>query len=330
MIIVLFTAHLAQLQAENQITQSYRFAKGTAQNMLSGIRTWITYCVYFSRPVLPATACSVVPFLELMSVTVTYSHLKHLLSAVKFYHLTKGLVFPEHDFEIVNTLHGLKRRKAHTPHQALPLTPAILRNMFTKLDMQKVKDRALWCSYLVTFYCLFRKSNSVPKSANNLDLKRTLLRKHIQVDAVNNMVYIHVTFAKTIQFGNRDLVIPIPGNSDSALDPVRHLLALFSAAPCLPDSPAFSFKAGHFITYSTFTTSLKKLLSAAGYNPSLYSGHSFRRGGATFLFQLGASVLQIQASGDWSSQCFVRYLHVSEEERFRVQLLVAGAISAGA
>ena len=314
---------MVQLQAENLISQSYRFAKGRAQNMLSCIRTWVTYCVYFSRPVLPATACTVVPFLELMSITVTYSHLKHLISSVKFYHLTKGLVFPEHDFEIVNTLHGLKSRKAHTPHQALPITPTILRNMFTKLDMDKVKDRALWCSYLVTFYCLFRKSNSVPKSANNIDLKRTLLRKHIQVDEVNNMVYIHVTFAKTIQFGNRDLVIPIPGNSDSALDPVRHLLALFSAAPCPPESPAFSFKLGHFITYSTFTTSLKKLLSAAGYNPSLYSGHSF-------LFQLGASVLQIQASGDWSSQCFVRYLHVSEEERLHVQLLVAGAISAGA
>ena len=324
-----FAVFLAQLEAENLTSQSYRFAKGTAQNMLSGIRTWFTYCVYFRKPTLPATSSSIVPFLELMSLTVTYSHLKHLLSAVKFYHLAKGQTFPEHDFDINNTLHGLKRRKAHTPHQALPLTPAILRDIFIKLDMSKDKERALWCSYLVTFYCLFRKSNSVPKSSNNVDMKRTLLRKHILVDAARNMVYVHVTFAKTIQFGNRDLVIPIPGNSDPALDPVRHLQALFTAVPCPPDTPAFSYKSNSFITYSTFTTNLKKLLSAAGYNPTLYSGHSFRRGGATFLFRLGASILQIQASGDWSSQCFVRYLHVSEEERLRVQLLVSQAISSG-
>ena len=317
------------MEAENLTSQSYRFAKGTAQNMLSGIRTWLTYCVYFSKPVLPATSSSVIPFLELMSITVTYSHLKHLLSAVKFYHLTKGFEFPEHDFDISNTLHGLKRKKSHTPHQALPLTPRILRDLYRGLDMRKDKDRALWCSYLVTFYCLFRKSNSVPKSATNIDLKRTLLRKHIHVDTGKNMVYVHVTFAKTIQFGNRDLVIPIPGNSDPALDPVRHLHALFTRVPCQPESPAFSFKPNSFITYSTFTTSLKRLLGFAGYNPSLYSGHSFRRGGATFLFKLGASILQIQASGDWSSQCFVRYLHVSEEERLQVQLPVSSAISSG-
>ena len=317
------------MEAQNLTSQSYRFAKGTAQNMLSGIRTWVTYCVYFSRPVLPATSSSVIPYLELMSITVTYSHLKHLLSALKFFHLTRGFTFPEHDFDINNTLHGLKRRIAHTPHQALPLTPTILRELFRSLDMRKDKDRALWCSYLVTFYCLFRKSNSVPKSANNLDLKRTLLSKHIHVDTRNNVVYVHVTFAKTIQFGNRDLVIPIPGNSDPALDPVRHLHALFTRVPSPPDTPAFTFKSNNFITYSSFTTSLKKLLGMAGYNPSLYTGHSFRRGGASFLFKLGASILQIQASGDWSSQCFVRYLHVSEEERFKVQLLVSEAISSG-
>ena len=323
------SVYLAQLEEKNLESQSYRFAKGTAQNMLSGIRTWFMYCVFFNQPILPSTSSTVVPFLELMSLTATYLHLKHLLSAVKFYHLAKGVSFPEHDFDIENTLHGLKRKLSHTPHQALPLTPGILRDLFRKLDMSSVKDRALWCSYLVTFYCLFRKSNSVPKSAKNIDLRRTLLRRHVHVDTASNMVYIHVTFAKTIQFGNRDLVIPIPGNSDPALDPVRHLQKLFSKVPCSPDAPAFSYAASQFITYSNFTTCLKKLLGLTGYNPRDYSGHSFRRGGASFLFRLGASILQIQASGDWSSQCFVRYLHVSEEERLRVQQLVAKAISSG-
>ena len=72
-----------------------------------------------------------------------------------------------------------------------------------------------------------------------------------------------------------------------------------------------------------------KLLKLAGYDPSLYSGHSFRRGGATMLYKLGASILQIQASGDWASQCFVRYLHVSAEDRQSVQMLVSEAISSG-
>ena len=320
---------LWQLRAENRVSQSYRFAEGTAKNMISGIRTWFTFCCYFAIKPLPATSESIVPFMELMAITVSYEHVKHLLLAVKFLHEAKGLVYPEHDFDIVTTLHGLKRKLARVPHQALPLTPKILREMYQKLDMANLRDRALWCSYLVTFYCLFRKNNSVPKSLSKVNLKKTLLRKHIVVDEFANMVYVNVTFSKTNQFGNKNIVIPIPGNTDPALDPVRHLSKLFSSVKCSEDSPAFTYGAMKFISYSSFTNILKKLLSATGYNPGLFSGHSFRRGGATFLYKLGASILQIQVSGDWVSQYFARYLHVSEEERLHVQNLISAAISSG-
>ena len=297
--------------------------------MISGIRTWFYFCVYFKFPARPATRESLVPFLQLMSITVTYEHLKHLLSAIKFYHQAIGETFPDHDFDVNNTLHGLKRELSHTVFQALPITPSILRSLFAGLNMSKPKDLALWCSYLVTFFCLFRKSNSVPKSSKQMDMKRTLQRKHIRVDLAANIVYVHVTFSKTIQFGQRDLIIPIPGNEDAALDPVRHLHALFELCPCPQDSPAFTYSATSCITYSAFTTSLKQLLQKAGHNPSLFSGHSFRRGGATLLYNLGATILQIQASGDWSSQCFARYLHISEEERLKVQTMVSSALSGG-
>ena len=77
-----------------------------------------------------------------------------------------------------------------------------------------------------------------------------------------------------------------------------------------------------------FTTRLKSLLTKAGYNADLYSGHSFRRGGATFLHSVGGTSLMVQASGDWSSTCFTRYLHLSFGERLRSQVLIANAISA--
>ena len=324
-----FSVFLDQLRAENRVSQAHRFTKGTAQNMVSAIRTWFTFCVFFSFPHMPATAETIIPFLELMAITVTYNYLKHLMTAVKFYHQTQGLDFPEHDFNIVNTLHGLKRKLFNTPRQALPLSPDIMRAMHRHLDMSKGKDLATWCSYLVSFYCLFRKSNTVPKSASKINLQRTLLRRHIRIDENSNTVFVHVTFSKTIQFGDKDIIIPIPGNSDPVMDPVRHLKKLFSSVRCSEDSPAFSFSRDKFITYSGFTTQLKKLLGQAGYNPDLYSGHSFRRGGATFLFKLEASILQIQSSGDWASQCFVKYLYITEDERLVVQRLMASAISAG-
>ena len=138
---------------------------------------------------------------------------------------------------------------------------------------------------------------------------------------------MYIGFRKTNQFGGRDTVIPIPGNQDPALDPVRHLHSLLSSSTSPSDYPAFSYGPSQFITYSKFTRRLKTLLSKAGYNPDLFSGHSFRRGGASFLHSCGGSALMVQSSGDWSSQCFTRYLYLSEEERLKAQSLISQGIS---
>ena len=140
------------------------------------------------------------------------------------------------------------------------------------------------------------------------------------------MAYLYIGFGKTNQFGGRDTIIPFPGNSDPALDPVRHLHSLLSNTDASPNQPAFSY-GSKFITYSIFTSRLKDLLKKAGLNPALYSGHSFRRGGATYLHECGGDSLMIQASGDWSSQCFTRYLYLSESERLKAQSLISRGIT---
>ena len=140
-------------------------------------------------------------------------------------------------------------------------------------------------------------------------------------------MYIYCNFSKTDQFGANELVIPVPGNSDPSLDLVRHMSALFSTVQADPEDPAFNFGPSKFIHYKLFTDRLKSLLSQASLDPSLYSGHSFRRGGASFLYRVGGSVLQIMASGNWSSTCFTRYLFLTEDERLEAQLLIATAIS---
>ena len=73
------------------------------------------------------------------------------------------------------------------------------------------------------------------------------------------------------------------------------------------------------VTYSDFTKELRSLLDAAGFIASSYSGHSFRRGGATYLYSLGADPLLIQASGDCATDCFTRYIFLSLEQRLTAQ-----------
>ena len=263
-----------------------------------------------------------------MSKTSGFSHLKHLYSSVKYLHVALDYEFPENSFQLDTTMQGLKRRLANVPFQVLPLSPQILRRMYRHIDSSKAEDRALWCSYLCAFYGLLRKANTVPESTK-FDPRKVLVRRNIKVDLANNMVYMYIGFGKTNQFGGRDTIIPIPGNADPVLDPVRHLHSLLSTTASTPDTPLFSYGQSQFITYSKFTQRLKVLLRKSGYNPDLFSGHSFRRGGATFLHSCGGTSLMVQSSGDWSSQCFTRYLYLSESERLRAQSLISRGISDG-
>ena len=325
--VICIFAELNKLRTENIRTQGFKYTKQSAANILSGIRQWIFFTLYFMIPVLPATVDPLVCFLELMSKTSGYQHLKHLLHSVKFLHQALNLSFPEDNFQLDMTMQGLKRKLLRVPFQVLPITPKVLRDMFHHLDLRKKSDLALWCAFLISFYALLRKKNVVPAPGHHDPLK-VISRRHIQICPERNVIYLYVGFSKTNQFGARDLVIPIPGNQDPVLDPVRHLTALFSSVPADDDSPAFMFSPQSYINYDSFTRRLKDLLTRAGYPASSYSGHSFRRGGATFLHACGGTALMVQATGDWSSSCFTRYLFLSTSQRWSSQLLMARGIVA--
>ena len=317
---------LQALRLQNRKTQGFKYTKESAKNVKSAIRQFFYFILYFKLSPYPVSVDTLVCYMEFMARSSGFPHLKHLLSSVKFMHEALDQPFPTNSFMLDMTMQGLKRRLARVPFQVLPLTPGILKRMYPHLNMSLPQDQALWCSYLLSFYGLLRKSNAVPKSTL-LDPGKVLTRQNISVDLVNNMVYLYLGYGKTNNFCTRDVIIPIPGNNDPVLDPVRHVCSLFTKVQVDPSAPAFTYRAGSCITYTTFTSRLKSLLKKAGLDPDLYSGHSFRRGGATFLHSCGGTALMIQASGDWSSQCFTRYIYLSEGERLHSQHLMARRIN---
>jgi hypothetical protein len=198
--------------------------------------------------------------------------------------------------------------------------------MYKHINPNKTQDLSLWCSFLVAFYCLFRKANVVPKDCN-FDPECVLKRSDIVIDEEGQHVLIYVNFSKTNQYQKSFHVIPIPANDDPALDLFRHIKRLFSSVKVPESSPAFMFTKSSFITYKSFTSRLKGLLAKTGLDPSLYSGHSFRRGGASHLYGIGGSTLMVQVLGDWRSQIFTRYLYLSIEDRHAAQDLIRHSIN---
>ena len=275
---------------------------------------------------MPASPVNFALFLELMSRTSSYGHLKNVTSGVRYLHHTTGHDFPTDSVWLEDTLQGLKRKLKGTPKQVLPINPVILRCMYPSVNLKSNADIAMWVGCLLAFFTLFRKANLCPRN-HQFDPQTVLTRDDVVLDEDGQRVLVYVNFSKTNQFSRRRRCIPIPTNKDPALDLFRHVQLLYSRVKAEDDVPALSFSSRSFITHRTFTTKLKHWLLQAGLDPSLFSGHSFRRGGASYLYSIGGSTLMVQVMGYWRSQVFTRYLYLTMEDREAAQALIQSAIN---
>ena len=76
-----------------------------------------------------------------------------------------------------------------------------------------------------------------------------------------------------------------------------------------------------------FFKKLHHCLTHAGLKDTQYSGHSVRRGGATYAFRCGAPVELISLQGDWSSDAVLLYIAQPLEWRIVVAHLIAQNIT---
>ena len=64
-----------------------------------------------------------------------------------------------------------------------------------------------------------------------------------------------------------------------------------------------------------------------GYDSSSYAGHLFRRGGASFAFQVGVPLELIKIMGDWKSNAVSLYLTVPLKTRLHTSNLITNIFS---
>lgn len=302
------------------------YAEGTKRNHRSNLKQFIIFCVKFGKPVCPTNRDTLMAFARLEAATMAYDSIKNIFSSIKFLHNALNESFPDDDWQVESTLKAIKRELAGAAHQTLPITPQILMKMYLFIDTNTAKGLADWACFLTSFYCLLRKSSAVPASLTKFNPMTGLSRQKISFPSNHDICMVLLNHSKTNQFGNHSMIIPMVTNPVNSLCPVFHMKELFARFQLDPSLPAFSYVEKNkvkCITYDGFTKELRRLLNAAGYKASSYSGHSFRRGAATHLYSLGADSLLIQASGDWRTDCFQRYIFLSLEQRLQAQQKMA-------
>ena len=98
----------------------------------------------------------------------------------------------------------------------------------------------------------------------------------------------------------------------SKLYPTAAILHAFSFTPPAADSQDFNWveaptSKSRVFTYNQFLCKLRDHLALIGNNPTLYAGHSFRRGGVSVAYQSGVLIEPIKALGDWRSDTILIY-----------------------
>jgi hypothetical protein len=261
-----------------------------------------------------------------LAKTCTFTSAKAHMSAIRHLYISRGLENPiplSHKVRLC--LRGLRRRKGDgAPNRKLGITIGLLRLMAEKTNREDPEEVAFMTAALVAFFTCARKANVTVENGKSWDPEKGLRRRDVKLLPEAHSLLVTFRHTKTIQFKERILEIPICGVKGSILDPVwwwcRHLC--LSGSSVGRDDQAFSFKPhvgkGHmFMTHKRFVERLKLMLRKVGTDPSSFSGHSFRRGGATFLFKACGNSRMVQAMGDWKSNAFSIYVSVDLADRWK-------------
>jgi len=299
----------------------------------------LLFCLYIKGPVqiLPVSDNLLCQYLWWRSLTVDPKSLKTGLSAVRYLHERLGYTWiPVVDrFKVHRCLMGLKRQCCTPAQQKLPITPAILLAMRrnTNIDWEHPLMIVIWAAMLVAFFCFLRKDNFTVNKANAYNYRKHLARGDVQI--LRDSLRFTFRHSKTNQFGLREHVTMAHAMPGKVLDPHQAVIRAFNLCPQASDTaPAFAVPTGRGggstpLTHDMFVNALRYCLGMIGVDPAKYSGHSFRRGGATFAHRLGVDPLLIKRMGDWRSDAYMRYIdHNTPEGLARLPRTLAAACSA--
>ncbi len=194
--------------------------------------------------------------------------------------------------------------------QPLPLTLPILLRVCEYIRKHPdhfggpLTSLALRTSFALAFACFLRKAEFTYSSFSP---DRHLCRSSVSFSRSGDRATLRLPASKTDP-GRKGLELPIAPGSAS-LCPLRLLRKWFASVPAGPNAPLFSVGALPF-TGERVVSALRLALSAVGYQPLLFTGHSFRSGAATWAASIGVPSDRIKIMGRWEGESFRRYIRL--------------------
>lgn len=302
------------LDHEVHFYRGHTFAPSTNRTYIAQRQAFLKFCTEINICPVPLSQENLGRYIAFLSRRLCFTSVRQYLNVVRIIHLEAGHANPlEHNWYVASILKGVKRVKGCHSEQKLPITLDILKRLVCHLNLTLPLDRVFWAACLVAFYSFFRKSNLLIPTLDAFDPSRHLCRSDVNFRP--DGAVLTVRWSKVIQFRERTLLIPLPLIKNSLFCPSTALLGLCLNTPLQKDpAPLFSYADNGSaipLTQDRFISKLRGALTYLGYPANKYSGHSFRRGGASLALQCGLPVDLIKIQGDWNSNAYERYLEPS-------------------
>lgn len=313
----------SKLEEECSVFESNSYAKSTGATRSMQMKLYFKFCEEFKERLSP-TPCppeQLRMYISYIARKLSYSSIKNYVSALNGFLKEEGE--PPIDYKahrLVKLMRGIRRTLGDAKHQSPPLLPSHLKKMLATTN-NSPGHRAIYAAILCSFRALLRKCQ--------VTVSESTLTRHNFSFYEWGMI-IQVVKSKTIQFKERELLIPVAYTSNRDLCAVTWTARHFADFPADDASPAFLLPQGDSttpLTYAIYNASIKLWCSKIGLDPLSISSHSLRRGGATFMRMSGASIQEIKERGDWHSDAVYDYLHAPLSERISVELRASHILS---
>ncbi|RLN95758.1 hypothetical protein BBJ28_00011833 [Nothophytophthora sp. Chile5] len=223
-------------------------------------------------------------------------------------------IFPAHQHHAI-LLRGIRRFSSPVTKQ-YPLSAQLLRIIAQDLDLKQARLQLLWGGILLGYFFLLRRSEylHIGRRHHGYILRLgdiSFLNSDgqcVQPRAARR-IGIKLMGAKNNQYG-REEVRYLDKSGDKVLCPIKAARWIEKGAKHFgtrSDQPALSTRQSHGITAKEVARTIKTAASRVGLDPTRFSTHSIRIGGATALLNSGADRLAIKLLGRWLSNTYEEY-----------------------
>ena len=234
------------------------------------MRTYTKFCQELNIAPLPLSQSDLARYIAYLASRLSYSSIKQYVNIIRIMHLEAGLPSPlGASWHVKSTLMGCKRILGDSPRPKLPITVALLKSLFLKLDLTQPMHVVFWAACLVAFFSFLRKSNILAQ--NGAGSRACCLRRQ-DVVFLPQGVKLTIHHSKTIQHGERELIVVLPRIPDSHLCPATALLLVYKFAQGSSGvAPLFCYPTQQglkALSYQCFLSLLKSFLGQLGVDSS--------------------------------------------------------------